>query len=131
MMVRQTHHKKQKGQALIMVILIGIIALIAVVSAATLVISELKKNTAVSFGVSQYQITYGALENALMRLLRDPNYTGETVMLGSSTCVVTVSGSLAKTVEVRCSDGTYSRKIGATVTFTNGVMAVSGISEIP
>lgn len=122
---------KQKGQALIMVILIGIIALIAVVSAATLVVSELKKNTAVSFGVSQYQITYGALENALMRLLRDPNYTGETVTLGSSTCVITVSGSSPKAVEARCSNGTYSRKIGATVTFTGGVMAVSGISEIP
>jgi len=131
MMVRQAHHKKQKGQALIMVILIGIIALIAVVSAATLVISELKKNTTVSFGVSQYQITYGALENALMRVLRDPNYTGETVTLATSTCIITVSGSSPKTVEARCSDGTYSRKINATATFTGGVMAVSGISEVP
>ncbi|MBI2036445.1 hypothetical protein HYT17_02355 [Candidatus Microgenomates bacterium] len=131
MMVRQAHHKKQKGQALIMVILIGIIALIAVVSAATLVISELKKNTAVSFGVSQYQTTYGALENALMRLLRNPNYTGETVILGSSTCTITVVGSSPKTVESRCSDGKYSRKIGAQVTFTGGVMTVSGISELP
>lgn len=124
---------KSAGQALIMVILIGAIALITVVTSATLVISELKKNIATTFAVSQYEITYGALENAFMRLLRDPNYTGETVTLGSSTCYITVSGDSTKSVEVRCvtTDGKYVRKIGATVTFTGGIMNVSGISELP
>lgn len=123
--------KRQKGQALIMVMLIGVIALIAVVSAATLVISEIKKNIATSFGVVQYQITYGALENAFMTLLRNPNYGGETVTLGSGTCYITVAGGSTKAVEARCTDGKYARKVGATVTFSAGVMSVSGISEVP
>ena len=124
--------KKQSGQALIMVILIGIVALVAVVSATTLVISELKKNTATIFGVTQYQITYGALENAFMRLLRNPNYTGETVTLAGSTCYITVTGdAMIKTIESRCSNGTYVRKAGATASFTDGIMIISGIAELP
>lgn len=123
--------KNQQGQALIMVILIGVIAIIAVVSASTLVISELKKNTSTSYGVSQYSIAYGALENAFMRLLRDPNYTGETVALSSSTCYITATAGSTKTVEARCTDGRYVRKVGATVTFSAGIMTVSGITEVP
>lgn len=123
--------KKQQGQALIMVILIGVISIIAVVSASTLVISELKKNTATASGVAQYAVTYGALENAFMRLLRDPNYSGETVTLGTSTCYITATSGLTKTVDVRCTNGQYVRKLGATVIFSGGTMSVSGISEIP
>lgn len=123
--------KKQQGQALIMIILIGMIALLAVISATTLVISELKKNIATAYGVSQYEITYGALENAFMRLLRNPNYTGETVVLSGSTCYITVTGASTKTVEARCSNGSYVRKIEATVVFANGLMSVSGITELP
>lgn len=114
-----------------MVVLIGMIALVAVVSATTLVISELRKNTVTIAGVTQYQITYGALENAFMRLLRNPNYTGETVTLGDSTCYITVTGDLVKTIETRCTNVTYVRKTGATATFVNGIMTVSGISELP
>ena len=114
-----------------MVILIGVISLIAVVSATTLVVSELKNNITVTGGLSQYQMTYGALENAFMRLLRDPSYIGETLTLGSSTCYSTVTGASTKTVSVRCTDGTYVRKMTATSTFANGIMTVSGISEVP
>lgn len=123
--------KKQKGQALIVVILVGMITLIGVVSATTLVISELKKNVATSLGIAQYEITYGAAENAFIRLLRNPNYTGETVTLGSSTCYITVEGTSTKTVEVRCTNGDYVRKVGATATFSGGIMTVSGITELP
>lgn len=123
--------RNQQGAALIMVVLIGVIALVAVVSATTLVISELRKNTVTIYGVTQYQITYGALENAFMRLLRNPNYTGETITLADSTCYITVTGDSTKTVEVRCTNGSYVRKTGATVTFADGLMTVSGITELP
>lgn len=123
----------QRGQALIMVVLVGVIALIAVASATTLAISELKRTTTTTLGVSQYHITYGAMENAFMQLLRNPDYSGETVMLDGSTCTITATAGLTKTVEVRCvsADGSYVRKLTATVTFSGGTMTVSGISEIP
>lgn len=121
----------QTGQALIMVILIGMIALIAVVSSTTLVVGELKKNTIATVGIAQYHVTYGALENAFIRLLRDPNYSGETLTLSPSTCYITVAGASTKTVVARCTDGTYVRKIQATVTFSSAIMSVSAISEIP
>lgn len=123
--------KKQNGLALIMVMLIGAIALVAVVSATTVVISELKKSSVTTFGVSQYQITYGVLENAFIQLLRNPNYSSETVTIGLSTCEITATSGFTKTVAVSCSDGKYVRKIGATVTFIDGIMTVSGISELP
>ena len=123
--------RKDQGQALIVVILIGMITLIGVVSATTLVISELKKNVATTLGIAQYEITYGAAENAFMQLLRNPNYTGETVTLGLSTCYITVAGTSTKSVDVRCTNGDYVRKIGATVTFAGGIMSVSGITELP
>lgn len=122
----------QRGQALLVVTLIGVIALIAVVSATTLLISELKKSTVTTRGLAEYQITYGVLENALLRLLRDPNWAGETVTLGTSTCVVTVTGALsAKTIETSCTDGNYVRNITASAAFEDGIMSVSTITEVP
>ena len=125
--------KFQKGQALIMVVLVGLIALIVVVSATTAVVSELKRTILTSRGVSQYHITYGALENAFMQLLRNPNYTGETVTLDGSVCTITATAGSTKTVTTVCvsADGRYVRKLGATVIFSAGTMDVSGISEVP
>lgn len=121
----------QKGQALIMVMLIGLIALTAVVSSTTLVISELRKNVETNSGIVEYQITYGALENAFLRLLRDPNYSSETVVIGSSTCYITATAGITKTVEARCTDGKYVRKIDATVSFSSDIMTVTNITEVP
>lgn len=129
---RNQNDGKQKGMALIMVILVGAIALIAVTTSTALVISEFKKNIAATSGISQYQLTYGALENSFMRLLRDPNYSGETLQLSNSTCYITVSGSPSnKSVESVCGNGSYVRKMGATVTFSGGRMTVSSIAELP
>lgn len=116
-----------------MVVLVGVISLIAVTSATTLAISELKRTTTTTLGVSQYHIVYGVLENAFMQLLRNPNYTGETVTLSGATCTITATGGSTKTVEARCvsADNAYVRKLSATATFSAGTMTVSGISEIP
>lgn len=122
---------QQRGQALIMVILIGLLALGAVVSATTLVVSELRKNIETNSGIVEYEITYGALENALLRLLRDPSYANETVTLDSATCYITVSSGASQTVEARCTNGNYVRKLNATVMFFNGIMTVSNVSEVP
>ena len=83
-------------------------------------------------GSSDYQVTYGALENALLRLLRDPNYSGETFTTGVFTCDIVVTGSLsAKTINTTCTDGSYVRKLQATGGFTNGQMSVATITEVP
>ena len=125
--------KSERGQALIMVVLIGVIALVAVTSATTLAISALKRTSTTTLGVFQYHIAYGAMENAFIQLLRNPNYTGETVILDGSVCTIVATAGSTKIVEARCvsAGGAYVRKLMATVDFPGGIMTVSGISEIP
>lgn len=67
--------------------------------------------------VSFYNVD-GCAEEAVLRLNRDNNYTGETLNLGNTTCVISISGSGSnRTIGIAgtSSEG-YTRNIGITVT---------------
>lgn len=118
----------KKGQALLPIIFIAAIALTLGISAVSLIIANLKENFSFREGTKGYFLTESCLENGFLRLLRNPNYTGETLQLEDSLCIITVSGD---SILSQCNTGKVVRKIQAKVEFVNGQMEVSDIEEIP
>jgi len=120
----------QKGQALITLLFFVIIALTITSAAIIIIITNSISVSKFQEGTQAYYAAESGAENALLRLLRDPNYSGETLTIGSETIVVTVSGSNPKTVVSVGQDGNFQRTVQAQMNYNNGYYTVSNWKEL-
>ncbi len=111
-------NKKHSTSGQTLVMLLVFMALIVTITTATVTISIVLSmgNTRAQLGAKAYDIAESGVENALLRLLRDPNYTGESNLpVGAGTVSTVVSGTpitIISTGQI----GTYIRKIQVEVT---------------
>ncbi len=123
--------KHTEGQAMVMVMILAVVG-ISVVTASTAVTIASSQNAS-SFTKSEiaYSQAEAGIENAIISIIRDNSYSGETLTLGEGTVVVTVSGDLTKTITAVSTYGAVVRTVEATGTITNTVFAVTSWGEVP
>lgn len=117
----------QAGQAIVTLLFLAAIS-IAVISSVVLVVFN---NTLASSGFEQGTMAYyyaeSGIENALVRLLRDPNYSGESIDLEGGSVVTQVSsGTITSTATVANS----VRKIQVETLYNNTVLTITSWKEI-
>lgn len=120
----------QKGQALITLLFFALISLTITTGAIIIIIINSISVSRFQEGTLAYYIAESGVENSLLRLLRDPNYTGETLTIGTSTAVITVTGSNPKTVVSVGQNGNFKRTIQAQMTYSSGYYTFSNWKEI-
>lgn len=120
----------QKGQTLVTLLVFSVVALTVATTAVTIMINVSQATNRVEGHVNATQTAESGMENALLRLLRDPSYTGETLPVGSGSVVITVTGSNPKTVTAVGTVNSHIKTIQSTVTYTNGIMSVTSWQEI-
>ena len=119
-----THYKV--GQAL--VTLLVFIATATIITAAATTVTLINSQTTGKFaqGEAAFPIAQAGADNAILRLLRDPSYSGETdLSIGNGTATITVSGSSVKTITAEGKDGNFIRKIQVVGTFVNNTFTIS------
>lgn len=118
------------GQAMV-TLLFFIIAAVTVTSAAVVVVLE---NSLATSGWQQGRIAFSAaeagVENALLRLLRDLNYTGETLTIGESIVEVTITGGDPKIITTSAKVGNFLRKMQVQAEYNNNILTISSWKEI-
>ena len=120
--------KNHKGQALVTLLLFVLVAMTAITSAITTVISNTRAASVEQQGIDAYYVAEAGAENALMRLLRDPNYSGEVLPVGNNSATITVSGSTITSV------GQVSnllRTVQVITSYNNSQLTISSWKEIP
>ena len=120
--------KNRNGQALVSLLMFIVVALTVITSTITTVISNTASASIEQQSIDAYYTAESGAENALMRLLRDPTYTGETLPVGNNSATVTVSGS---TIVSTGRANNLTRKIQVEVSYTNNQMTVISWKEIP
>ena len=123
-------HSYQQGQTLVTLLVFSVVALTVATAAVSIMINVSQGTNRVEGNVAATQTAESGIENALLRLLRDPSYTGETLPVGDGTAVITVTGTNPKTITVIGTINSHSKTIEATATFTNGIMTVTSWREI-
>jgi len=119
----------KQGQTLLMLLVFMVIA-ITITSAATILILVNSANTQkFEGGTVAYHITESGIENALLRLLRNPNYAGETLSVNGGTATITVTGSNPYTINSTGKKGNFSRTLQVIVNY-NGNMTISSWREV-
>lgn len=121
---------KKKGQALITLLFFTVMALMISTSAVAIISSG-----SISTGnLEQEEIAYytaeSGIENAILKLLRDPNYTGETMNINGGTATIQVSGSAPFVISSTGKIGNIKHIIEANVSYNNYVLTVTRWKQI-
>jgi hypothetical protein len=120
----------KKGQTLVVLLIFMTVAITITSMAVVLIINNTQASSRLEQGTMAYHIAESGMENALMRLLRNPGYTGETLTINSGTATITVSGTSPLTVVAIGQWNNSVRKIQTNVTYTNGFMTVTAWHEV-
>lgn len=122
--------KSEEGQILVSLLFFVVIALI-ITSAMTVVLFNVHLATSrYSDGLNAYYTARTGVENAFLRLIRNPFYGGETFLVGDGQVVTQIiQGTPIKII----STGTYftsTRKIEADLVYNLGVITIQSLKEV-
>ena len=120
----------QRGQALITLLFFMIIAMTVTSAAIIMILINSLSGMKLQEGEIAYQVARSGGENAVLRLLRNPNYTGETLAVGGGTAVVTVSGSAPYVILSEGRNGNFLRRVEITADYVNNLLTVTSQREV-
>ena len=120
----------KRGSTLITLLVFMIVALSVTTTAVAILITNSQSGSMQEQGTEAYSAAESGIENAIIQLLRNPNYTGETLSVGSNQAVVVVSGTSPYTVTSTGTRGNYTRKVQAIMDYTDGTLTVTSWKEI-
>lgn len=118
------------GMALVSVLIFAVVAMIVITAAVALTIATAQANWQLNQGQQALHVAEAGAENAMLRLLRNPGYTGETLTLPDGTATIAVTGTNPKIITVTGRSGTALRRIVVNVGEVNGVMSVQSWQEV-
>lgn len=122
----------QKGQAMITVLFIAVIGIVITTGALYAHVNNIISSSLGELHILAHSAAESGVENALLRLIRDPTYTGETMTLSANrTAVVTVTGSTSKTITSNGAVGTVIQRVQAVVHYNGGILVIDSWGDIP
>lgn len=126
----QNSGQQQTGHVIVSILIVMVVATTVMTAIVSLVISNFL-NTGLQLQSSQALSTAETgVENAILRIIRDPDYSGETLMIGDSTVAVTVTGDTNKTIRSVGTTSNAQRIIEAQVTYQAGRLELVSWQEI-
>ncbi len=120
----------QKGQALVTLLFFVVIATTIASAAVVVTVVNTQSTSTLEQSNQAYTLAEAGAENALLRLLRDQNYSGETFVLSGINVNVVATGSAQKTITSQALVGSYLRKVQVIGSFTNYDFTLQSWKEI-
>jgi len=122
--------KKNKGQAMIVLLMVIAIATSLAVQVAVSSLSSIGLDNEYSEGLTLINEAEGCLENAALRFLRNPLFEGESTVENEITCTSEVINiTEEKDITCFCQRNRRIRKVGMRVSVLSGVFNFSAIEE--
>lgn len=117
---------KKSGQTLVLLLVFMSVAIIVTSAAVVMTIVSSQNTSKLDSGSETYDVAEAGIENALMRLLRDPNYAGETLTVGDGQAIISVGSG---TITSKGSMGNFSRTLVVTTSYNNNVLTILSWKE--
>jgi hypothetical protein len=122
--------KNSSGQALISLIFFATIGMAIATAAILATLSSTIASSKIQSGILTFSEAESGAENAYLRLLRDPNYKGETISINGTNIIATVSGSTDITINSKATSGKFSRSIQVQLQYINGKYVIQSWKEL-
>lgn len=122
--------KKNSGMALVSVLIFSVVAIVVITLGVSLMAIQSGSSIKTTSSQEALLVAESAMENALIRLLRNPDYAGETLTFPNGTATITVTGVINKTVLVTADVSRSVRSIEVNLIEQDGVTSVSSWREV-
>ena len=113
------YKQKQSGQALVALLVFTVVSITIASAAIAIVLINSGSARTLEQGNLTKSLAENGVENALLRLLRSPSYSGETLTQDDGNAIVEVTGSSVKTITSTASSLGFIRKIEVVVDTAN------------
>lgn len=122
----------QKGQALVTLLIFIIISVTITAGATIMIITGSLSTSKLEAKQMVSNIAEGGAENAILRLLRDPNYSGENLNLGNGVAKIKVVSidSSRKSILSEAELGSFLHKVQVEVSYDNNRLSVLSWKEV-
>lgn len=122
--------KNNKGQALVLLLTYMLVAIVVTSASIALVLNSSVGTSKLYQGANSLDIAESGAETAMIKLLRNPNYTGETISVGGGQAEITVTGTNPKTVLSKGTINNFTRTIQVIVDTSNNTLTAVSWKEI-
>lgn len=123
--------KKNNGQALVVLLVFMIVAIIMTTMAVALVIINATAASQVEQGDMALKLAESGAEDAILRLMRNPSYTGtETFIIDTGQVTATVSGTNPIIIMSQGRSGEFVRATSVSASFVNTVLTIHSWKEV-
>ncbi len=122
--------KQLKGQATTSILMVMFLGLAVITASVSLIDINMTTTASLVEADSALIVAESGAEEALIRLLRDPNYSGETLNLTNGVASINVGSANPIIVESTGVVGNHMRKVEVSVSFVSGTMIVNSWKEI-
>lgn len=126
-----SYTKNQNGQALITLLLYVMILAVVTTAAVLLFVLNIQSGVKLQESIRAYYVAESGAENALLRILRDPTYTGESNLpVGDGLATIVVTPGSQTIVNVTGTVGSFTRKVQVVVNYSGGSYTISSWQEV-
>lgn len=124
------NNNKNQGHALVILLFLMALAVTVITAAISLIILSSTGTTSYIAGNQAKAIAEAGIENAIIRLLRNPDYSGENdLTVGNGIVDISVSGTTTKTITAEGTLDNQIKKIQVTVQLINNVLTITSWRE--
>lgn len=119
----------QKGQALITLIIFILIAISVTSAGVAATLSSIFSASETEQGIIALSAAESSIENAILRYIRNPSYTGDTLVIGGATVTTQIVGNPPTFTAV----GRYqnsSHTVQVQTVYNNNALTISSWKEI-
>lgn len=117
---------------MITVLYVMIIGVLVTTGAIYALLNVTSSSSGDELGILARTAAESGAENAVLRLIRDPAYIGETMTLdGGRTATISVTGGSSPVITSVGTVADVSRRIQVAIQYTNGAVTVTSWKEIP
>lgn len=120
-----------RGQTLVILLIFILVAITIATTSVAIIITNAQTTSAAAQSMEAYYAAEAGVENAAIQLLRNPDYTGETIQISpSSTATVTVASGSSYMVTSTGNSGAFTRVLQANLDYTDNVLSVISWQEL-
>lgn len=119
----------RNGQALITILFFMAIGITVATAAVMVTLANAGTTSSYVQGEGALSAAEAGIENAMVRLLRDRAYVGETIVFGNATAVVQVTGDAQKTIRSQGRNSNATRTAVAQISYDDSVLRVTSWRE--
>lgn len=129
-MKKNTIQSSESGYMLTALLVFLVVIIVVTTTSVLVSVSSLRSETYFDFGSEALAAADSGAENAILRLLRDPTYLGETLQVGTTEVIITVVGSAPQVVTVVADSGSFERTVEVRLERVDGMLQVTSWKEL-